>query len=1048
MSSVLVKILRRPVTTGMISIAVCCAGIVALSNLRVDVASSVERPALTVIALWDRTSPEGVERFVSRPLEEIVGSIKGVVSINSSSGAGFARLVIGFHPGSDVKFARLDLNERISRLASTLPPGVTIARVEPYVPREARQEREFLKYVLSGNEGVGELAAFAEREIVPRLSLINGVRQAVVEGGRDPELHIVLAGEALKALGLTPADIRTRLEETYPGLLSCRAASLREDLPLAIRTVAGTPEDLLGTIVGGSKNGVPVRLRSCASVRPSLTTPAVIHRVNGRPAVIVRIEKDPGVDALTVSSAVNGAMGEVRGILPPGLFLEQSVDATSQLRRELRWLAHEGGMSCLFVFLILVFFFGSARVAMVVFTSILVAAAATLSFLWLLGRELNLFSMAGLVTGLGRIVDDGLVVAESIQRHNGDVRRGVRSVGIAVSGSTAATLGAMIPVRFLPAEFRPPLADFCLAVGWSLAVSAVASFTLVPVLMNRFTDQQGDGPWACRLRGRLERVYRVLLAKALMHKKMTILTVVWLFGLPVWLMPERMSGTGVLPLAYNVTVGGSWFSAVRPYLEVIFGGVVYHFARGVLQGNDASLEEETGLLVEVRLPAGSGIEAADSVTIMFEQEALRHGRHVGAVRSRVQGDTGELRVEFTAPASGVAGEVRNRFTSIAARLGGAKIAVSGFGPGFATGGEGVSQIRVIVKGYSYATVKEIAEEFRRRASQHPRIGEVDIDRGSGSEEKLFEVVLVPDRDALAKRGLTIEWLVREVGPYTVGGGVSVLEDGEPRVRCSLQFDEAKILSVDELASLTLRMPGGRFCRVADVACIRTRRVQGLIVREDQRYIRRVSFTFRGPYRYAEAFLSRLLSSMVLPDGYAVVRQDPLEAESGIEQRALLPIGVAALVVVFMVAASVYESLVIPLVVMLTIPCSLIGVMGIFLVTDAPWGKGGAASAFLLIGIVVSNAVVLVDALHRRCHGGDSSVVANAAAERVRPVVMTTLTTAAAFVPMLVRGQPGGFWTSFALGSLGGILSSSLLCLFLIPPVFVVFRRFAEKRGRN
>jgi len=317
----------------------------------------------------------------------------------------------------------------------------------------------------------------------------------------------------------------------------------------------------------------------------------------------------------------------------------------------------------------------------------------------------------------------------------------------------------------------------------------------------------------------------------------------------------------------------------------------------------------------------------------------------------------------------------------------------------------------------------------------------------GSEGKVTEVVLVPDRDALAREGLTTGWLVREIQPYADVAGETVLEDGVPGVRCTLQLDEARNLSVEKLALLRLRMPGGGFCRVSDLAHLRSRRVQEIIVRKDHRYLRWVSFTFRGPYRYGEAFLFRLLGSMETRDGYTIAPDGRFGADPGIEQRALLPIGVTALVVVFMVAASVYESLTLPLVVILTVPCSLIGVMGVFLVTHLPWGKGGATSVFLLIGIVVSNAVVLVDALHRRCGGGDLSdgMIARAAAERVRPVIMTTLATAVAFVPMLVRGHEGVFWYSFALGSLGGILSSSLLCLFFIPAVFAVLSQFPGRQ---
>jgi multidrug efflux pump subunit AcrB len=183
-----------------------------------------------------------------------------------------------------------------------------------------------------------------------------------------------------------------------------------------------------------------------------------------------------------------------------------------------------------------------------------------------------------------------------------------------------------------------------------------------------------------------------------------------------------------------------------------------------------------------------------------------------------------------------------------------------------------------------------------------------------------------------------------------------------------------------------------------------------------------------------------------PDGYTIAPDDHFKAESGIERRALLPAGVAGMVLVFMVFASVYESFVTPLVVMLSVPCSFIGLTGVLLVTRLPWGAWGGASMVLVLGIVVSNAVALVDVLYRRCRWGGLSAVAHAASERVRPVIMTMVVTSVASVPMVAFSRPEGFWYGFALVSIGGILTSSVLCLAVIPPFFVLVHRISTRAG--
>jgi multidrug efflux pump subunit AcrB len=654
-------------------------------------------------------------------------------------------------------------------------------------------------------------------------------------------------------------------------------------------------------------------------------------------------------------------------------------------------------------------------------------------------------------------VDDSIVVLENINRHliteSGErflvINRSVSEIALPVVASTLTTVGALLPLSFLPQDLKPYFLDFGIAVGVSLLMSLLVSFTLIPtvaahrdvVSLNfRFLDHVGT--WATS-------VYESFLRRGLAHKKLVMVLTLWLFGLPVWLLPEKIESESAAASIYNSTFGSETYKSIKPYVDYILGGSSHLFFAKVTKGEVWDFGNQTYLVVYVGFPQGTEIERYNQIAEEVEKLVLVEKVGIEKVTSRVQSDYGMVRVDIADSAANTAlpFELKNRLIMYAAQTGGATISVSGFGPGFYSGGESAPSFYVKILGYNYNKVKDIAEEFRQHIERNPRIAEVDIDRSFGRWNKTFELVVTVDRDAIARHGLTVVDVIRAVRLYTRGAiEQNQLNISGERVPYAIKFAGYKDFTVDDLKQATIVNQEGQKVRLSGLMKIDERRTPSQIQREDQQYLRMVSFEYKGPYRFGDRFVDATIKAMPLPSAYLFDRSFNYFWLTEWSQMSLLWIAVFALIIVFMITSSLYESFVKPFVIILSVPFSLVGLFLAFYLMDAPFGRGGYASIVLLIGIVVTNSIVLVDYLAKRLVGSErtADTLVEAASTRLRPVLMTTLTTIGGLLPLLFMGERTSIWYSLSLGTIGGLVSSTLLTLLVVPIVYASILRVRKE----
>jgi multidrug efflux pump subunit AcrB len=530
----------------------------------------------------------------------------------------------------------------------------------------------------------------------------------------------------------------------------------------------------------------------------------------------------------------------------------------------------------------------------------------------------------------------------------------------------------------------------------------------------------------------------------LRHKKATLLVTVWLFGIPVWLLPEKIE-TPVLASLYNPIFGSKFYSDIRPYMNYLLGGSSHLFFNYVTKGEFWSFGSETYIVVSIDAPPGTEIERLDGVMRGVEEQLARSGNQIQKTVTRVSNDGyASMRILFSNEVSQTAFPylLKAHLTAYLSQVGGVNTGVYGYGPGFYTGGESAPSYHIKILGYNYNQVKQIAKDLQRELERNPRVANVEIERSYfGRKDNITEIAVTVERQALARCGLSVADIIRLVRSYS-RGTVSRLEqfkvEGE-QLNYVVKYAGYHDFSVDTLQQIIVRTLTGTAVRLEDIVTIAERRTLGQIVRENQQYQRWVSFDYKGPYKYGDQFVDRVVKNAVLPAGYSVERPQGFFFFREREEREIFWVILLSVLIVFMVTAALYESLIKPFVIILAIPMSLIGVFLAFYLSDTNFDRGGYASVILLAGIAVNNSIVLVDYIARRHKRGMdlTEAIVLACRHRIRPILMTTLTTIAGLIPLVVDEKQGSFWYSLAVGTIGGLALSTVLILLVVPGMYLV-----------
>jgi HAE1 family hydrophobic/amphiphilic exporter-1 len=757
------------------------------------------------------------------------------------------------------------------------------------------------------------------------------------------------------------------------------------------------------------------RVKELATVRPDEDNRGRFGRINGVPAVLLQVSRVAGSDAIQTADRIKVAMEEIRRRLPPGILFKLESDESKDLRKQLSDLLVRGAIAFVTVVLVLAVTLRNLTSIWLVMGSAAVAIAGTALGLYLLAIPANLLTLAGLGMGIGILVQNGLVVVERL-RHAPDTPEGRAEAGRritpAVAGSTLTTAVVLFPFLYLQGNARAAFVPFAAAFLLALAWSVVSAVVMIPAVgAGHGMTKRGWRP--------VHRFYSRTVIALLRWRWATI-------GLAT-------AGLAVLGWGFvNKVPRASW-------------------------GNWYG--ERSQVFVGITFPRGSDPKSVDLSMQEFERIAVGHPG-VDRVESRGFGNGfGQMRVTFTKDASigPLPSLMQEELTQRAVFIGGAQIFVQGRGPGFFSGGSGAAMtFRIKILGYSFAGVERLARDLKTRLERIPRVRDVNINAGSffGSERSV-SVALEPDRGSLARSGLTATDFSQAVAREVRGavGGTKLDLEGE-EVTVTVKAKGAQDRSLDELRTALVPNADNAPIRIADLARVSEREGLSAINREDQQYVRILSYDFRGPQKLANRTHKAFMSSIGVPAGYTV-GDEKFEWQDDESDKGLWLVFAIGVALVVLSVAFVFDSTWAALIVFASLPFDLAGVAAIFWATGTAFSREAAVGVILVVGLAVSRSILLVDAAllrrtgHRAPNAGDRTVrrlsaqdVIYAARDRAGMIVLVTLTTMASLVPLAIGTEVDSLFGSIALATAGGTIAGTVGAMWVVPTFMVGRRRTA------
>ena len=1010
---------KRPVTTLMISLVVIVFGLVSLGKLPIDLLPDFELPIAVVIASYEGVGPQEMENLVTRPLEEAIATVGNIENVSSVTSEGQSIIIAQFSFNTDMDFAALEMREKVDLVKGYLPDGVS----EPMVLRVDPNAQAILQLSLSNTGDLAQAQAIAEDLIKPRLERIEGVASVDIRGGYENQILIQLKNEKLQGYGITPdylAQIIAAENLNLPG-----GTVNKGNQELTIRTVGEFETlDEIRNLRIPLPTGATVQLKEIADVEMKYKELTSLAKTNGENSIIVSVQKQSGTNTVQVANAVSA---EIEKIQEENKNLDMQIlfDQSDYIEMAIDTVKDSAIQGAILAVLVLLLFLREFRPTLIIATSIPVSIIATFAVLYFSGITLNLMTLGGLALGLGMLVDNSIVVLENIFRYRENgyssidaAQLGAKEVGMAVTASTLTNVAVFLPIVFMEGITSTIFKELALTVTVSLMVSLVVAVSLIPMLSSKLLSsnissksqrKKAKKPgrissWLEEVYQKVEDGYRSLLAKAQGHRFLTVLVVAIIFVLS--LIPMSSLGREFLP---QTDEGLVTISVSLP------AGAELKDTEAILTQIESELED----IPEIEMvfsTAGSG--SAMSMSLSGRQT------NVGTVNCILTDIENRQRT-----AQEVADEIRNRIYDIPGAE--KKVSASSMASLSLAGG---GAINIQIKGDDIDTLKTIGDDVCDIIKTIDGTREVE----SSLAEGIPEVQIRVDRTRASQYGLTAAQIASTVRGTISGMIATRFKYQGDEIDVVIQGDESISKSIANLEQMMISTPAGIRVPLGQVAEVVVDRGPVSITRDGQVRMVTVSAQIVGrDLGSVSRDIEQKLQDYDMPEGYSYELAG--ENEEMVKAfKDLTMVLILAVILVYMILAAQFESLVQPFTIMLSVPLGLVGGILALAITGRTINVASLIGLIMLAGIVVNNTIVLIDfilTLRREGMERDKAII-EAGPIRLRPVLMTTLTTVLGLLPMaFATGEGAELEAPLAIALIGGLVLSTVITLIFIPVVY-------------
>jgi HAE1 family hydrophobic/amphiphilic exporter-1 len=1003
---------------GLMSIIALVFGAIAIPQLKQQLLPTIELPVVSVLAPYQGASPDVVEKQVVEPIEDTLEAVDGISGVTSTVSEGNAVIMASFDYGNDTKQLVADVQQAVNRARVQLPDDV-----DPQVVAGSTDDIPTVVLAVTSGRDQQALADQLDKTVVPDLKSIDGVGQVTVDGVRDLQVTVTPDDAKLAKAGLTAQSLSQALQA---GGATVPAGSFDEGGANRTVQVGGgltslkQIQELMVTGEPGGK-GKPVRLGDVATVKQQEATADSITRTDGKPSLAVAVTMDRDGSAVAISDAVRDKLPDLRKDLGSDATLTVVSDQGPAVSKSIKGLTTEGALGLLFAVLVILVFLASIRSTLVTAVSIPLSVVLALIVLWTRDLSLNVLTLGALTIAIGRVVDDSIVVLENIKRHLGygeerhsAILNAVREVAGAVTSSTLTTVAVFLPIGLVGGMVGELFGSFSLTVTAALLASLLVSLTVVPVLSYWFLrppkGTPEDAAEARRLaeekeaKSRLQRIY-----------------------VPVLRFATRRRLTSVA-IALVVLVGTF---GMAPLLKTNF------FDQG----------EQEVLTVKQELKPGTSLAATDAQARKVEKllagtEGVKDYQvTVGSsgFMAAFGGGTDSNQASYQVMLEGSASyeDVQSSIEKGLAGLKGIGTTTVAAGDGF-----GSQDLSVVVKAADADVLRTAAEEVRKTVASLDDVTDVSSDLATSVPR-----ISVKAGDKAAAAGFNDQ---------TLGAAVAQAVRGTTAAKAILDDTERDVVIRSAKPATTLKqlqdLRLGGTVKLGDIATVELVDGPVSMTRIDGQRAATITAKPTGDNTGAVSTqLQSRIDALKLPDGATAsiggVSEDQDEAFANLGLAML-----AAIAIVFMLLVGTFRSLIQPLILLVSIPFAATGAIGLLIATGTPMGVPAMIGMLMLIGIVVTNAIVLIDLInqYRKQGHGVVEAVVEGGRHRLRPILMTALATIFALLPMAlgITGEGGFIAQPLAVVVIGGLVTSTLLTLLLVPTLYAMVELRKERRAKK
>lgn len=1004
---------QRPVGVIMIVLAIIALGFVSVRNLAVDLFPKVELPIAVIATSYSDAAPEDVENLLSRPIESAVSTVEGIDTVQSQSQSGASLVIMMFKNGTDLDQALLDVREKVDQVKGMLPEQAG----DPSILRFSPEAMPVMYVGLTGKDQA-TLTDIANDQIVPYFERQAGVASVTVEGAKTREIQIVLDTEKMMQYGLTTQSVTQALNSTNQSASVGVVDKGDQDLQLRVSGEFDSIDDIRQTIIL-TETGATVHVEDVGEVKDTFKKSNTSTLVNGEPSLVLSIMKQTDANTVEVASTISDGLESIQSEIGEDVQLKVLIDTSEFITMSVDSVLENiiiGGAIAVFILLL---FLKSIRATLVIGLSIPIALISTFGLMYFTGQTLNVLTLGGLALGVGMMVDSSIVILENVYsyRKRGHslkdaAIKGASELAPAVIASTTTTIVVFLPMVFVEGIAADLFMPLGYAVAFSLIASLVVAITLVPMLsskmLSKAMEDNGRRYWFDRFLDWLRDKYTGVLKAVVRFRKTTItLVTVAVIG-SLALIP--LIGAEFIPAADQ--------GQAQITVETQAGTNIETTQKAVEQVNEIIAEYE------------------DVVDISYVTVGGGAGNPFGGATNQA---TYSLMLIPAGERDQSTAEIVQEMDEQFQKIPGADITASAMDGGMSMG----DPIQIQLNGPEHDVLHELSQEIVDEISTVDGI----FNPSSAADEGIPQMEVVVNEEKAATYGLTEQAIISQIQMKFNGQVATVFREAGQELDVTLMYPEEQRSSINDLQDMKIQTQTGASIPLEEVVTLQE--VQGpvTLLRENQEPQMNVTSDISGrDLGSVVSDVEKRLDSMAFPEGYSYSMGG--QAEDMVEAFADLALAlIFAIFLVYAVMAVQFENFLYPFIIMFALPTTVIGVLVGLFITDLPLSIPGFIGIIMLAGIVVNNSIVLVDYINilRRRGMDRREAIIEAGRSRLRPILMTTLTTVLAMVPLgLALGEGAEMQQPLAVTIIFGLSMSTLFTLFFVPVIYTLFDDWSKK----